>query len=164
LFAGCAVAFLGSVSIGFATSQVGSRAGLGLVLLLVAVLAYAAAVVVQKSVLARVSALQVTWLGCAAATVALLPFAPMLVRDVKAAGATAIGQTVYLGLVPTAIGFATWTFALRRTSAGRMGAMTYLIPSIAVLLGWAILGETPPWLAVAGGALCLGGVYLARRE
>lgn len=98
------------------------------------------------------------------ATVACLPFAPLLVRDVEDAGATAIGWTVYLGIVPTAIGFATWAFALPRTSAGRMGAMIYLVPPIAVFLGWAILGEKPPWLVVAGGALCLGGVYLSRRE
>jgi drug/metabolite transporter (DMT)-like permease len=25
-----------------------------------------------------------------------------------------------------------------------------------------VLGETPPWLAAAGGALCLAGVALAR--
>lgn len=163
LFAGCAVAFVGSSLIGFATSQAGSSDGLGIVLLLIAALAYAAAVVVQKSVLTRVPALQVTWLGCVAATVALLPFAPVLMQNVKDAGTPALGWIVYLGVFPTAIGFAAWTFALRRTSAGRMGAMTYLIPLIAVFLGWAILGETTPWLAVAGGALCLVGVYLGRR-
>jgi drug/metabolite transporter (DMT)-like permease len=41
--------------------------------------------------------------------------------------------------------------------------MTYLVPPVAVLLGWALLGEAPPWLAAVGGALCLGGVALARR-
>jgi drug/metabolite transporter (DMT)-like permease len=164
LFAGCAVAFAGSSAIGFATSQTGSRAGLGIVLLLIAVLAYAAAVVIQKSVLARVSALQVTWLGCVSATLALLPFVPSLVQNIRDAGAGAVGWTIYLGIFPTAIGFVAWTFALRRTSAGRMAAMIYLIPPIAVLLGWAMLGETPPGLALVGGALCLGGVYLARRE
>lgn len=163
LFAGCLVAFAGCVIIGFATSRSGSRAGLGITLCLVAALAYAAAVVVQKPVLARVPPLQVTWLGCAAATLACLPFAPALARDAAHAGAPAIGWMVYLGVAPTAVGFATWTFALRRTSAGRMASLTYLIPPVAVLLGWAVLGETPPWLAGVGGALCLGGVYLARR-
>ena len=64
--------------------------------------------------------------------------------------------------MPTALGFATWAFALRRTSAGRMGSLTYLAPPMAIVLGWAVLGETPPWLAAAGGALCLAGVALAR--
>ena len=163
LFAGCAVAFAGCVVIGLATTQSGTRAGLGLVLCVVAALAYALAVLVQKPVLARVSSFQVTWLGCAAATVACLPFAPTLAIEAANADAAALGWTVYLGIVPTALGFATWSFALRRTSAGRMASITYLIPVVATVLGWAVLGETPPWLAGAGGALCLAGVYVARR-
>ena len=34
---------------------------------------------------------------------------------------------------------------------------------IAILLGWLLLGESPPGLAFAGGALCLAGVAVARR-
>ncbi len=164
LFAGCAVAFSGCVLIGLANSQSSSRAGLGIVLLIVAAFAYATAVVIQKPVLARASPLQVTWLGCAAATIACLPFAPTLASEVSKAPATAIGWTIYLGLFPTALGFATWAYALRRMSAGRLASLAYLIPLVAILLGWAVLGETPPWLAAAGGALCLAGVYLARRR
>jgi drug/metabolite transporter (DMT)-like permease len=51
-FAGCAVAFAGVVSIGLAKSD-SSRSGLGFALLIVAAIAYAIAVVIQKSVLAR---------------------------------------------------------------------------------------------------------------
>lgn len=162
LFAGCAVAFCGVVVIAFATTQSGARSGLGVVLCIVAAFAYAVAVVVQKPVLARVSAFQVTWIGLAAATIACLPFAPTLATEAGNADAGTIAWIVYLGAVPTALGFATWGFALRRTSAGRMGSLTYLAPPIAIVLGWAVLGETPPWLAAAGGALCLAGVALAR--
>jgi len=126
--------------------------------------AIAVAVVVQKPVLARVSSLQMAWLGCVAATVVCLPFAPKLAIEGATAGIAALGWLVYLGAVPTALGFATWAFALGRTSAGRMGSITYLIPLVAITLGWAVLGETPPWLAAPGGALCLAGVYLARRD
>jgi drug/metabolite transporter (DMT)-like permease len=65
--------------------------------------------------------------------------------------------------VPTALGFATWSSALRRGSAVRTASLNYLIPGVAILLGWVALGERPPGLAFAGGALCLAGVYLARR-
>jgi drug/metabolite transporter (DMT)-like permease len=164
LFAGCAVAFSGCVLIGLASSRSGSRAGLGIALLLVAASAYAAAVVIQKPVLARASPLQVTWLGCAAGAVVCLPFAPGLVAELDDAGATAVGWIVYLGVAPTALGFATWAYALRRTSAGRLASLVYLIPVVAILLGWALLGETPPWLAAVGGALCLAGVFLARHR
>jgi drug/metabolite transporter (DMT)-like permease len=164
LFAGCAVAFAGCVTIGYATAQSTSRAGIGIVLCIVAAFAYASAVVVQKPVLARVSPFQVTWLGCAAGMIACLPFAPGLVSQAADSGAGPIAWTIYLGLVPTALGFAAWTFALGRTSAGRMGSLTYLAPVVAILLGWAVLSERPPWLAFAGGGLCLIGVMLARRR
>lgn len=163
LFAGCAVAFSGCVLIGLGNTQSGSRAGLGIALLILAATAYASAVVIQKPVLARVSPLQVTWLGCAAGTVVCLPFLPTLVGDLERADPAAIGWMVYLGIAPTALGFATWAFALRRMNAGRLASIAYLIPVVAILLGWAILDETPPWLAAVGGALCLAGVYLARR-
>jgi drug/metabolite transporter (DMT)-like permease len=164
LFAGCAVAFSGCVLIGLANSQAGSRAGVGIALLILAASAYASAVVIQKPVLARVSPLQVTWLGCVAGAVVCLPFAPTLVGELDDAGPCAIGWMVYLGVAPTALGFATWAYALRRMSAGRLAALAYLIPVVAILLGWALLDETPPWLAAVGGALCIAGVALARHR
>lgn len=163
LFAGCAIAFAGCVLIGFATTQ--SRIGgwAGIVLLAIAVLAYSTAIVVQKPVLSRVPSFQVTFIGILAATIACLPFAPSLVSELPKATPTAIAWTVYLGAFPTAVGFATWAYALGRTKAGQLGTLTYLAPVVAVLLGWVVLRETPPWLALAGGALALAGVYWARR-
>jgi drug/metabolite transporter (DMT)-like permease len=163
LFAGCAVAFAGCVLIGLANTRAGSSAS-GIALLVLAAVAYASAVVFQKSALGRVSPLQVTWLGCVVGTLACLPFAPTLARELGGAGAGALGGVVYLGLAPTTLGFATYAYALRRTSAGRLASLAYLIPVVAILLGWALLGETPPPLAAAGGALCVGGVALARRR
>lgn len=98
-----------------------------------------------------------------AGTVACLPFAPTLVTDAAKKGPAALGWTIYLGVVPTALGFATWAFALRRGTAGRTAALNYLIPVVAILLGWAVLAERPPWLAMGGGVLSLAGVHLARR-
>jgi drug/metabolite transporter (DMT)-like permease len=163
LMAGIAVAFAGVAVIAFATSGQGIAAGWGAGLCVVAALAYAGAVVAQKPLLARASALQVTWLACTAGALTCLPFAPSMIDELGDARPSAIGWTVYLGVAPTAVGFMTWAYALARTSAGRMGSTTYLVPPIAILLGWAILGETPPTLAYVGGALCLAGVVLARR-
>jgi drug/metabolite transporter (DMT)-like permease len=164
LFAGIAVAFAGVVVIALATSEQGIAAGWGSVLCVVAALAYSGAVVAQKPLLARVSGLQVTWLACTVGALVCLPFAPSLAREVGHAESSAIGWVVYLGAVPTAIGFTTWAYALARTTAGRMGTTTYLVPPVAILLGWAILDETPPSLAYVGGALCLAGVVLSRRR
>jgi drug/metabolite transporter (DMT)-like permease len=132
------------------------------VLCIVAALVYAAGVVAQKPALRHGSPLAVTWLACTIGAACCLPFGPSLGHELGQAGAGAIAWTVYLGLVPTAIGFSTWAYALARTDAGRLGSTTYLVPPIAVLLGWMMLGEVPPLLALPGGILCLAGVALAR--
>jgi drug/metabolite transporter (DMT)-like permease len=164
LVAGCAISFAGAIVIGLATSENGVHAGWGAVLCIVAALTYAAAVIIQKPVLARVSGLQVTFLACAIGAVACLPFAPTLASEAGDARASAIAWAIYLGVVPTAIGFTTWAYALARTTAGRMGSTTYLVPPLAIIMGWAILDESPPALAFAGGALCLAGVGVARGQ
>jgi tetratricopeptide (TPR) repeat protein len=92
-----------------------------------------------------------------------LPFTPALVRQLPHAPVGSIAWLIYLGACPTAIAFLTWGYALARTSAGKMGTMTYLVPPLAVLLGWVILRETPPALAMAGGALSLAGVAVTGR-
>ncbi len=162
LLAGCAVAFTGAVLIGAATSD-GLAPSWGAVLCLVAAVTYAIAVVAQKPLLARTSPLAITWLACLIGTACCLPFGPQLVSEAGGASTGSLAWTVYLGLFPTAVAFTTWAYALSHTSAGRMGTTTYLVPPLATLMGWAYFGETPPGLALAGGALCLAGAALARR-
>ena len=162
LLVGCLISFAGAAVIGISTSKHTSGAGWGVALCIVAALAYSAGVVAQKPVLRDASPLVVTWLACMIGAVACLPFTPALVDELGRATPKAIGWVAYLGLFPTAIGFVTWAYALSHTSAGRMGSLTYLVPPVALLLGWVILGETPPWLAIPGGILCLAGVAIAR--
>jgi drug/metabolite transporter (DMT)-like permease len=163
LIVGGLIAFGGVVLIGAATSSIADANGWGVLLSLVAAGAYAIGVVSQKPLLAEVSALRVTWLACVVGAVACLPFAPALVRDLSSAPASTVWWIAYLGVLPTALAFTTWAYALARGTAGRLGAATYLAPPIAILLGWALLGETPAALALVGGALCLAGVYVTRR-
>jgi drug/metabolite transporter (DMT)-like permease len=120
-------------------------------------------VVAQKPALAHGSALSVTWLACTVGALSCLPYAPALADQLGRVRGSAILWTVYLGVAPTAIGFVMWAYALARTTAGRMGSTTYLVPPLAVLLGWIVLGEVPPALALPGGLLCLAGVAVARR-
>lgn len=163
LIVGCAVAFLGVLVIGVATSNGGSTTA-GVALCVVAACSYAVAVILQKSVIGRLTALQTTLFCCVIAAIVCLPFAWQLVQQLGDASAGAIAWTVYLGVFPTAIGFTTWAFALARTDAGKLGATTYLVPPISILLGWLILSETPAQLALVGGALCLSGVAILRRR
>lgn len=167
LLLGCGVAFAGSVVIGLATTgdaALGTDALPGIALCLVAALAYAIGVTLQKPALGEVSALQVTWMACVTGAIICLPFAPTLAEELGRATGTTVGWLAYLGIFPTSLAFTVWAFALRRSSAGRLGSTTYLIPPVAIVLGWLMLQEVPPTLAIAGGVLCVGGVIVARSK
>ncbi|NDZ76821.1 DMT family transporter [Streptomyces sp. SID10362] len=162
LLAGMAVSFAGAVTVGLSMSGEGGSSLLGVVLCLLAAVAYAGGVVAQKPALAHASALQVTTFGCLVGAVLCLPFTGQLVAEAADAPVSATLNMVYLGVFPTALAFTTWAYALARTTAGRMGATTYAVPALVVLMSWLALGEVPGLLTLAGGALCLAGVAVSR--
>ena len=162
---GAGVAFLGVVLIGVGTSGGDSLGdGTGVVWALVAAVTYAAGVLMQKPALKRLPAAQVTWLGCVIGLVACLPFSGQLVADLQTAPPAAIAGAVYLGAVPTALAFSTWAYALSRMPAGQLGVTTYIVPPLAIVLGFAVFAEVPAVTAIVGGAVCLVGVALSRRR
>jgi drug/metabolite transporter (DMT)-like permease len=160
---GLVLAFAGVVLIG--VSQPGGHSDLiGVLLCLVAALAYSISLVVQKPLVSRLSALHVTWLACTIGALVCLPFLGRLVDDTSHASAADIWWVIYLGLFPTAIAFTTYAFALRHMTASSLGITTYLVPPLTIVMGWLFLGEVPPTMAYVGGALALVGVAVARRK
>lgn len=162
LMAGMAVSFAGAIVVGISMSDDGHASVLGVLLCVLAAVSYAAGVVSQKPALRHGSALQITAFGCLIGTVACLPFAGGFAGDLADAPLPATLNVVYLGVFPTAIAFTTWAYALARSSAGKMGATTYLVPAIVVLMSWAVLNEVPGPLTFAGGLVCLAGVAVSR--
>lgn len=164
LVIGAGVAFGGAVLVGAATANTDTADVLGVLLCVVAAVTYAIGVLAQKPTLRRLPALQVTWSACTIGALCCLPFTPGLLTDLAAAPAAATAGLVYLGIVPTALAFSTWAYALARMDAGRLGVTTYVVPPITIGMSAVLLGELPPWLALVGGAICLVGVGLSRRR
>ena len=164
LWAGIAVSFAGTVVVGVSMSGGGGSSVLGVLLCALAALSYAIGVVAQKPALRHGSALQITTWSCLIGTVVCLPFAGVLASEAARAPLSATLNVVYLGVFPTALAFTTWAYALSRTTAGRMGATTYVVPAIVVLMSWLLLDEVPGPLTLAGGVLCLAGVAVSRRS
>ncbi|WCH97699.1 DMT family transporter [Streptomyces moderatus] len=162
LLAGMAVSFAGAVTVGLSMSGEGGSSVLGVVLCLLAAIGYAGGAVAQKPALGHTSALQVTTYGCLVGAALCLPFAGQLVDDAAHASLSATLNLVYLGVFSLALAFTTWAYALARTTASRMGATTYAVPALVVLMSWLALGEVPGPLTLAGGVLCLAGVAVSR--
>lgn len=162
LLAGMGVSFGGAALVGLSMSGGGGSSVLGVLLCLLAAVSYAGGVVGQKPALRHASALQVTTWGCVTGAVVCLPFAGVLVHEAAEAPLRATLNMVYLGAFPTALAFTTWAYALARTTAGKMGATTYAVPAVVVLMAWLLLDEVPAALTLLGGALCLTGVAVSR--
>lgn len=129
----------------------------GMLLSLTAAILYVACVVLQKRFLSRDDSVTVTWGGILAGTLACLAFAPGLIAEVSHAPVEITVQVIYLGMVPTALAFNLWGYAIRFLPAGVLSSSGLLVPAIVVVLAWLLLGEVPPPLAALGGVLCLVG-------
>lgn len=159
---GIGVSFTGTVVVGLSKSGDGHASVLGVLACVLAAIGYACGVVAQKPALRHGSALQVTTFGCLVGTVACLPFAGTLASELASAPLSATLNVLYLGVFPTGLAFTTWAYALARTSAAQMGATTYVVPALVVVMSWLLLGEVPGWLTLAGGVVCLAGVAVSR--
>ncbi|MGI8900606.1 MAG: DMT family transporter [Nocardioides sp.] len=161
---GLGLAFSGVAVIAFSTSPGGNSDVAGVLLCLLSAVVYSISLVLQKPLVGRLSAVQVTWLACTVGAIVCLPFAGRLVSEAATAPTSSLWWLVYLGVFPTAIAFTTYAYALQHMSASSLGVTTYLVPPITIVLGLVFLGETPPSMAYAGGALALVGVAVARRK
>lgn len=156
LVVGIAVSLAGIVLITIASFSGVVTIG-GLLLSLAAAILYAASVLLQKHFLSRGDSVTVTWAGIMAGTIACLVFTPDLITEVADAPMNITLQVIYLGVVPTAIAFNLWGYAIRFLPAGVLSSSSLLVPAIVVVLAWLVLGEVPPVLAALGGTLCLLG-------
>jgi drug/metabolite transporter (DMT)-like permease len=118
----------------------------------------------QKPLLARYTGFEVTAYAMWAGTVFILPWSGTLVAALPRAGAGAIGAAVFLGLAPSALGFATWAYALARMDVGQATTSLYLVPAAAIVISLIWLGQVPGPVELAGGAIALAGVALAGRR
>jgi drug/metabolite transporter (DMT)-like permease len=164
VLAGLVISFAGAAVVGFSISGKGAAPVVGVLLCLAAAVSYACGAVAQKPALRHASALQVTTFACLVGSLVCLPFAGQLITQVGRAPLSANLDIVYLGLFPTALAFTTWAYALSRTTTTKMGATTYLVPAVTILLAWVFLGQVAAWLSLAGGAACLVGVAVTRSK
>jgi drug/metabolite transporter (DMT)-like permease len=159
-WAGSAVALAGTALI---AASHGLGFGVSALVVLAAAVLQAIFHAAQKPLLARYTSFEVTAYAMWAGTVFILPWTGSLVRALFAGpGGAAIGAAVFLGLAPSAAGFVLWAYAMARMDVGRVTLSLYLVPAVAIVISLAWLGQVPGPVELAGGAVALAGVMLAR--
>lgn len=160
---GLGVAFVGVVLIAVAEGARFTDLG-GVLGAIAAAVTYAIGVIAQKPLVSRLPGIQVTFIGCAIGAVVCLPFAPALLSQLGAAPTSSWLGVLYLGIVPTALAFTTWGYALQRMAPTALGITTYVVPVLVVVIALLAFREFPAPLAVVGGVVSLAGVALSRRH
>lgn len=160
---GTLVAFAGVAVLALSRDGAAGAPVLASLAVLGAAAAQAVFFVTQKPLLARYSPLEVTCYATWAGALLALPAGAGTPAAVLGAPAAVIVALVWLGLGASAVGFVTWARALSRLPVAAAAASLNLVPLVAVGTGWLILGERPTPLVLAGGAVTVCGVVLARR-
>jgi drug/metabolite transporter (DMT)-like permease len=72
-----------------------------------------------------------------------------------------VANVLYLGVFCSAIGYLFYVASLKTLGAGVSSVFINLIPVVSVAASFVVLGERLSPVQLAGGAVAVGGVYLA---
>jgi drug/metabolite transporter (DMT)-like permease len=116
-----------------------------------------------KPLLRTRTPLEVATYGMLAGTATTLPLLPLGWHELASASTAGWLSAVYLGLLPSALGFVLWGYAVANLPVAASTSLLYLVPAVAVLIAFAWLGEVPRASELTGGLIVIAGVVLVSR-
>ena len=157
---GIIIAFFGVILL----SAGGYRFDVGILYIFIATIAASCYTVIQKKLLAKYRAIDLTaccmWFG----TLFLLPYTPLLVRELETNTVMSFLPIIWLGIFPSALAYTMWAYSLRRFTANQCASTLYLSPILAFIIAWLWLGELPTYQNIIGGAVILVGIVLVNKK
>ena len=159
---GLAVGLGGTVLVALPSLSLGGSSLRGVLFILAGVTCYGFALNLARPLQLRNGALPVIWRAQAWALLMTAPLGvPELLRAQWAPGP--LLSVLALGALGTGVAYVLLAVAAGRMGATRAAATTFLIPGVALLLGWLVRGEQVAALSIVGGVVCVGGAWLMRR-
>ena len=159
---GLAVGLAGTVLVALPSLSLGGSSLTGVLFILAGVTCYGFALNLARPLQLRNGALPVIWRAQAWALLMTAPLGvPELLRAQWAPGP--LLSVLALGALGTGVAYVLLAVAAGRMGATRAAATTFLIPGVALLLGWLVRGEHVAALSIVGGVVCVGGAWLMRR-
>ena len=153
---------------GVMITALGAHGGLhfsyGALLILLAMISAAVYGLLTKKMVTRYSPLEITTWSIWVGTIALIPLGGGLCTAITVVPWQATANMILLGIFPGAISYALYSFAIAHLRMAAVSSFVFLMPVTAIILGWFLLNELPPWLSLIGGVITLGGAYLVNSQ
>jgi len=159
--AGMALAFAGLLLVTGSPTVAGQWHGVAIIL--VSAFFFAVYNVLVRRFKPSNAAMLNAWVALLSAVLALaasLAFERGQLAALRQADWEAYGSIVYQGVVATLLGHTLWIWLIGRNGTNLTMPFTLLMPVFGVVFGILYFGETPGWLAVAGGGVTIAGVAL----
>ena len=163
------IAWLGSLisfaGLGYiATSQPGGLSfGAGASFMLAAATCTATYFVLQKPLVPIYGAPTCTAYALLFSALFLIPWIAEAAGQLTVASPRTMFAVMSLALLPTLVAYVAWNFALGRLPAGMAANFVYLVPPLAALLAFLLLGERPTVPTMIGGACAILGTVIVAR-
>jgi drug/metabolite transporter (DMT)-like permease len=156
---GTAISFAGIGLIALGEGE-GLRIDIGALFVFGAALCNTITTIAQKPLFRKHRPVTIAAWNIVIGAVLLTPFMPSAAMQVSEASTEALLATIYLGLGPSMIAYATYSVMLSKFPASRASNFLYSVPPLSTLLGFLWLGEVPGVFAIVGGILALLGVVI----
>ena len=146
--------------------QIGAtQAGIGDLISVLSVLGWSAYNVLNKPLLAKYPAPLITTvcLSFGAAPVFALALPDMLAQNWAAVSTGAWLALAWSIVAPVWLAWTLWSWVNARRGVAKTSVFMYLVPLVGGVASWALLGESFTPLKLAGAALALAGMLVARR-
>lgn len=144
--------------------RVGGASLVGDLLMAAAAVGWSVYTVGAREPIHRYGALAVTawtlWVGTIG--VVLLGIPSLAALSPGRVSAVAWAGVAYSGILSISLAYLIWYTGVRRLGNARTSVYSNLVPVVALAVAWVWLGEVPSGLQLAGAAVVLGGITLAR--
>ena len=160
---GFVVSIIGLLLIVFAEKEHGGF-DVGALYILVSTFSGAIYQLLQKPLFKKFHPIEIVSYAMWGGTLILMIYTPTLVHELAIAPLSMTFTVIYMGIFPGAIAYLLWSYAFSRLPVSKMGSFLYLCPFITLILGWLLLQEIPPLLALMGGVVAIMGAYLIAKN
>jgi drug/metabolite transporter (DMT)-like permease len=153
-FCGLCLILMGETHLGF---------DINILLLLIASMVVGSYALLQKPLLARMNAVEFTAYAIWGGTLSMFMFLPELGSQILQASFLQTSVVIYMGIVPSAIGYICWSYGFKHLPASQAINFLYALPFFCILIAFLFLHEIPPLISLGGGILAMLGAIVVNK-